>query len=128
HRRRTLQYRRERLHDHGRSVTCPPPRRGGRTHDNRVLHRGNRRRLRPPTPNLLEMGERRMTRPPDPCPACQSPTRKAYRPNLLDPGDVEPFSWCTNCSWDTDTITAAVCNHTTTDYCPQCGANRKEQP
>lgn len=39
---------------------------------------------------------------PDPCPACQSPTRKAYRPNLLDPGDIEPYEWCTNCTWDSD--------------------------
>jgi len=67
-----------------------------------------------------------MTRPVT-CPACHAPTRKAYRPNLLDPGDVEPYEWCTNCTWDTDSVTAAICPHTTTDYCPKCGANKKEQ-
>src|SRR5699024_1164842 len=63
----------------------------------------------------LPRKETTMTRPPDPCPACHSPTNKAYRPNLLDPGDIEPFQWCTQCAWDTDSVTAAVCPHTTTD-------------
>ena len=54
-----------------------------------------------------------MTRPPAPCPACQSPTNKAYRPNLLDPGDIEPYEWCTNCGWDTDSVAAYLPKATT---------------
>jgi len=50
--------------------------------------------------------ETHMTRPAPPCPACHAPTRRAYRPNLLDPGDIEPYEWCTQCAWDTDSITA----------------------
>lgn len=72
--------------------------------------------------------ETHMTRPAPPCPACHTPTRRAYRPNLLDPGDVEPYEWCVECGWDSDTITPTICEHTTETYCPKCGANRMEQP
>ena len=67
--------------------------------------------------------ETQMSAPP--CPVCDTPTNRAYRPNLLSPGDVEPFHWCTTCSWDSDTITT-ICQHTTADHYPQCGANRME--
>ncbi|HLS00569.1 MAG TPA: hypothetical protein VK054_01085 [Beutenbergiaceae bacterium] len=39
---------------------------------------------------------------PLPCPLCRAPTDRAYRPNLLDPGDIEPYEWCTTCPWDSD--------------------------
>src|SRR5699024_2811834 len=49
--------------------------------------------------------ETHMTRPAPPCPACHAPTRRAYRPNHLSPGDVEPYEWCGSCEWVSDTIT-----------------------
>lgn len=42
---------------------------------------------------------------PLPCPECRAPTNRAYRPNLLNPGDVEPYEWCSTCTWDSDTLT-----------------------